>query len=72
MEILEGLEFKISSLEQQFDTVSKKLSVLISLLRHTINQDTRNAGEIPEGQKGDHQSTLPSPSQAGKAKVSST
>ena len=70
MTILESLEFKISSLEQQFDSVSKKLIDLISLLRHTINQDARNAGEKMEGHTGDNQSTLPAPSQEGKAKAS--
>lgn len=70
MAILECLEFKISGLEQQFDSISKKLTVLINLLRHTISQDARNVGEKMEGHTGNNQSTLPAPSQAGKAKVS--
>lgn len=32
MAILESLEFKISSLEQEVDTINKKLTVLIKLL----------------------------------------
>lgn len=41
--ILESLEFKVSALEQQVDSITKKLTVLIKLLRHTIGQDTRQA-----------------------------
>jgi len=34
--ILEGLDFKISGLEQKFDSISRKLTVLISLLHHSL------------------------------------
>lgn len=46
--VLEALDFKISSLEQQFGNMSKKMTVLISLRGHTIFQDASVVGEGAE------------------------
>jgi len=58
MAILESLEFKMSALDQQVDTITKKLTVLIKLLRHVIGQDIRQAEiqkDEPAGEKyGNH------------------
>lgn len=66
--ILEGSDFKISSMEQQLDTISKKFTMLISLMRHTINQEGRAIRETSGGSKNTND--LPSPSQVGQAKAS--
>jgi len=36
---LEAFDFKLSALVQQVDTLSQKVTVLISLLRHTFSKD---------------------------------
>lgn len=40
--ILESLDFKISALEQEVDSISKKMTVLIKLLSHTLDRETRH------------------------------
>lgn len=49
---LEALDFKLIALVQQFDTLSQKVTVLISLLRHTISKDHSAAGEGAEEATG--------------------
>lgn len=68
-EILEALEFKISSLEQQCDSISKKLTVLISLLCHSICQEDVRAGERAEEKMGTSQGTLSPCPRAVRAKA---
>lgn len=66
---MEALDLTISGLEQQFDSISKKLTVLISLPRHSICQEAMSAGERAEEKMGNSQGTLSSLPQAGRAKA---
>lgn len=68
--VLEALDFKISSLEQQFGNISKKLTVLINLLQHSICQETETMGERVEEKIGTSQGKLSSQPQAGRASAS--
>lgn len=38
MAIIESLEFKMSALDQQVDTINKKLTIMIKLLRHVMDK----------------------------------
>lgn len=68
--VLEAMDFKISSLEQQFGNISKKLTVLISLLRHSICQEATTMGERAEEKTNTSQGKLSSQPQAGRATTS--
>lgn len=65
MAILESLEFKISMLEQQVDTITKKLTVLIKILRKTIGQDARQVKNRKEELAVEYQRNHPMTTQAG-------
>jgi len=60
MAVVESIEFKLSSLDQQADCINKKLTVLIKLLRNVIGTD----GIPAETQRGKplapNRATLPS------------
>lgn len=49
MAVVESIEFKLTSLDQQADSINKKLTVLIKLLRNDIG----NHSKLSETQKGD-------------------
>lgn len=61
---MESLEFKLNALEQQVDTITKNLTVLIKLLRQTIGQDARQAENRKEEPTGEYQSNYPMTTQA--------
>lgn len=63
MAILESIEFKMSALDQQVDTINKKLTVMIKLLRHVIGQDIRQAKIQKDESVGDQQGNHPKPGQ---------
>lgn len=70
--VLQALDLKISSLEQQFGNIFKKLIVLISLLRHSICQDVAAVGEGAEETMGTSQGKCSSqrPPHLGRATTS--
>ena len=45
---LDALGFNINTRVQEVGTLSQKMSVLISLLRHSIRQDPLATGEVSE------------------------
>lgn len=56
MAVVESIEFKLSSLDQQADYISKKLTVLIKLMRNVIGTN-----DIPaKAQRGETSGTQPS------------
>lgn len=56
MAVVESSEFKLSTIHQEVDTINKKLTVLIKLLRQTIGQDNKPSeiqrGELSGNQQG--------------------
>lgn len=68
--VLEALDFKISALEQQFGTITKKLTMLISLLRHSICKEATTMGEGAEETMGTSQGKRPP--QVGRATTSAS
>lgn len=42
MEVVESSEFKLSSIHQEVDTINKKITVLITLLKKRIGQDNKH------------------------------
>lgn len=68
MAIVESIEFKLSALDQQVDTIDKKLTVLIKLLRHVIGQDNKPF-EVQKGElTGDQQGNPLKPEQVNMSK----
>lgn len=49
MAVVESIEFKLTSLDQQADSINRKLTVLIKILRNVIGHDIKPS----EMQKGD-------------------
>lgn len=69
--ILESLDFKISVVEQEVDTITKNLTVLINLLRQTIEQEVRLAENRRDDHAGNFQSNHPTPEQVGTSMTES-
>lgn len=56
MAVVESSEFKMSSIHQEMVTINKKLSVLLSLIRKIIEQDSKPADQQKGGTACAHQS----------------
>jgi len=69
MAVVESIEFKLSALEQELDTVNKKLTVLIKLLRHVIGQDSKPSDMQKGDPTGDQQGNPPKPGQDNMSKT---
>lgn len=63
MAVVESSEFKLSAIHQQVDTMDKKLTVLIKLLRQTIGQDNKPSDMQKGKPTGDQQGNPPKPGQ---------
>ena len=68
MAVIESIEFKLSSLDQQVDTIAKKLTVLIKLLRHVIGQDSKPSDMQKGDPTGDQQGNPPKPGQVNMSR----
>jgi len=63
MAVVESSEFKLSAIHQQFDTMDKKLTVSIKLLKQTIGQDNKPSNMQKSEPSGDQQGNSSKPGQ---------
>lgn len=59
MVVVESSEFKLSAIQQELDTINKKLTVLIKLLRQTIGQDNKPSEMQRREPSGNQQGNTP-------------